>query len=186
VRPCPCPVWGYPRRGPDRGFKPLAAYGPWAAQKLAYSGFTLGLRLTRCGRSPGWPRLPARPPDRQVVDDVGEGWAGLGPADRGFSAAFRQALLADRPGVFVVTAPRQRMTPPQRPPLLQVCARVRKGIATGGSPLTERFAVARLRVPELGHLQPRLIRQVLAPTVGVFLNLQCGRPALDLDGLVTV
>jgi hypothetical protein len=72
----------------------------------------LGLRLTRCGMSPCGPLLPARPHDLQVVDDLVEGFAGLVPADRGFIAAFRQALLADRHGVFVVTAPRKRMTTP--------------------------------------------------------------------------
>jgi hypothetical protein len=51
--------------------------------------------------------------------------------------------------------------------------------------LTERFAVERIRVHDLWHYQHRLIRKVLAHTVAVFLNLQMGRPPLDLDGLVT-
>ena len=55
-----------------------------------------------------------------------------------------------------------------------------------GSHLTERFAVARIRVHDLWHFHHRLIRKVLAHTVGVFLNLQLGRPPLDLDGLVVV
>src|SRR5262249_40525661 len=71
------------------------------------------------------------------------------------------------------------------PPVLKVCARLRKGIETVGSHLTERFALARIRVHDLWHFQHRLIRKVLAPTVSVFLNLQLGRPSLDLDGLVT-
>ena len=50
--------------------------------------------------------------------------------------------------------------------------------------ITERFAVARIRVRNLWHLQQRLIRKVLAHTVGVFLNLQLGRPPFDLDGLL--
>jgi len=39
-------------------------------------------------------------------------------------------------------------------------------------------------VRDLWHFQHRLIRKVLAHTVGVFLNLQLGRKPLDLDGLV--
>ena len=99
---------------------------------------------------------------------------------------FGRPLLAERHRVFVVTAPRQGMTTPHRPTLLKACARLRKGIETVGSPLTERFAVARIRVQDLWHFQHRLIRKVLAHTVGGFLNLQLGQPALDLDGLVTV
>jgi len=182
----PLPVCGYTRSGRDRCFKPFADYGHCAAKKLDYYGFKLGLRIARSGMSTCCPLLPARPHDIQLVDDLVEGFAGLVPADRGFIDAFRQALLADRHGVFVVTAPRKRMTTPHSPTLLKVCARLRKGIETVGSHLTERFAVARIRVHDLGHFQHRLIRKVLAHTVGVFLNLQFGRPALDLDGLVTV
>jgi hypothetical protein len=131
------------------------------------------------------PLLPARPHDIQLLDELVEGFAGLVPADKGFIDAFRQALLAERHGVVVVTAPRKGMVTPHRPTLLKVCARLRKGMETVGSHLTERFAVARIRVHDLWHFQHRLIRKVLAPTVSVFLNLQLGRPSLDLDGLVT-
>ena len=130
------------------------------------------------------PLLPARPHDIQWLDDLGAGFAGLVPADKGFIEAFRQAVLADRHGVFVVTAPRKRMTTPPSPTLLKACTRLRKGVETVGSHLTERFAVARLRVHDLWHFQHRLIRKVLAHTVGVFLNLQLRRPPLDLAGLV--
>jgi hypothetical protein len=135
---------------------------------------------------PCCPLLPARPHDLQLWDDLVAGFAGLVPADRGFIEAFRQAVLANRQRVFVVTAPRKRMTTPHSPALLKACARLRKGVETVGSHLTERFAVARLRVHDLWHFQHRLIRKVLAHTVGVFLNLQLRRPPLDLDGLVTL
>jgi hypothetical protein len=108
-------------------FKPFADYGRCVAKKLDYYGFKLGLRITRCGMSTCCPLLPARPHDIQLLDDLVAGFAGLVPADKGFIDAFRQAVLAERHGVF----------------------------------------------------------KVLAHTVAVFLNLQFGRPALDLDGLVT-
>jgi hypothetical protein len=182
----PLPVCGYTRSGRDRCFKPFADYGHCAAKKLDYYGFKLGLRITRCGMITACPLLPARPPDIQLLDDLIVGFVGLVPADRGFIDAYRQALRADRHGVFVVTAPRKRMTTPHSPTLLTVCARLRKGVETVGSHLTERFAVARLRVHDLWHFQHRLIRQVLAHTVGVFLNLLLHRPPLDLDGLITL
>ncbi len=182
----PLPGWGYTRRGRDRCCKSFADDGHGAAKKLDYSGFKLGRRLTRCGMLTGCPLLPARPQDLQVLDDLGAGFAGRVPADKGFIAALRQALLADRQGVFVITAPRQRLTTPPSPTLLKVCARLRKGSETVGAPLTERFSVARMRVHELWHFQHRLIRKMLAHTVAVFLNLHLGRPPLALDGLVTV
>lgn len=182
----PLPVCVYTRSGRDRCFKPFADYGYCAAKKLDYYGFKLGLRITRCGMIIACLLLPARPHDIQLLDDLVAGFAGLVPADKGFIDAYRQALLAERHGVVVVTAPRKRMTASHRPALLKLCARLRKSVETVGSHLTERFAVARLRVHDLWHFQHRLIRKVLAHTIGVFLNLQFHRPPLDLDGLVTL
>jgi hypothetical protein len=146
----------------------------------------LGLRLARCGLILGLPVLPARPHDIRLLDDLVEGFAGLVPADKGFIAAYRHTLLAERHGVVVVTPPRKGMTTPPPARLLRLCARLRKGVETLGAHLTERFAVARLRVPDLWHFQHRRICKVLAHTVGVFLHLHLGRPPLDLDGLVTI
>ncbi len=131
-----------------------------------------------------YPLWPARPHDSQVLDDLVDGFRGTVPADKGFIGAARQALRAERRAVRVITPPRQGMTTPHPRCLRRACARVRKGVETVGSHLTERFAVARIRVHDLWHVQHRLIRKVLAHTVGVFLNLQLGRAPLDLDGLL--
>ena len=112
-------------------------------------------------------------------------FAGIAPADKGFIDAVRQALLAERHGVTLVTPPRQRMQAAFAPTMLKTCMRWRKRVETVGSQLTDRFALARMRVRDLWHLQHRVIRKILAHTVGVFLNLQLGRKPLDLDGLVT-
>jgi len=182
----PLPVCGYTRSGRDRCFPTVADYGHCAAKKLDYYGFKLGLRIARCGMIIGFPLLPARPHDIRLLDTLVEGFAGLVPADKGFIDAFRQELLAERHGVVVVTPPRKGMITSHSPSLLRLCARLRKGVETVGSHLTERFAVARIRVHDFWHFQHRLVRKVLAHTVGVFLNLQLRRPPLDLDGLVTV
>lgn len=57
-------------------------------------------------------------------------------------------------------------------------------VETIGSQLTERFAIERIRVRDVWHFQHRLIRKVLAHTIGVFLDLQLARNPLDLDGLL--
>ena len=129
--------------------------------------------------------MPARPHDIQLLDDLIEGFHGIVPADKGFIDAFRQSLLAERHGIHIITAPRKGMTTPHSTQLLRACGRIRKCIETVGSHLTERFGVTRIRVHDLWHFQHRLVRKVLAHTVGVFLNLQRGRDPLDLDGLVT-
>ena len=180
----PLPVCGYTRSSRDRCFKPLADYGYCAAKALTYYGFKLGLRTARSGMIIAYPLLPARPHDVQLLDDLVAGFAGVASADKGFIDAVRHALLAARHEVFVITPPRKGMTTRHSRRLLRACARIRKGIETVGAHLTEHFAVTRMRVHDLWQFQHRLIRKVLAHTVGVFLNLQLGHPPLDLDGLV--
>ncbi len=180
----PLPVCTLTRAPRDRCFKPEADYGYCAAKDLHYYGFKLGLRIARSGMIIHYPLLPARPHDVQLTDELVTDFAGVAPADKGFIDAVRQALLDERHGVTLVTPPRKRMPPTFAPALLKRCARWRKRVETVGSHLTERFAVTRIRVRDLWHFQHRLIRKILAHTVGVFLNLQLGRKPLDLDGLV--
>lgn len=187
----PLPVCVLTRAGRDRCFRGTADYGYCAAKKMPYYGFKLGLRIACCGMITHYPLLAARPHDVRHLDTLveefeGTMFEGLVPADKGFIDPVGQALLEVRHKVHVVTPQRHNMKAPSphQPALLKACARWRKQVETVGSHLTERFAVARIRVHDLWHFQHRLIRKVLAHTIGVFLNLQLGRPALDLDGLV--
>lgn len=182
----PLPVCGYTRSSRDRCFKPEADYGYCAAKALYYYGVKLGLRISRNGMITQFPLLPARPHDIQLLDDLVEGFAGLIPADKGFIDAMRQALLAERHGVLLITPARKGMTTTHSSVLLKPGGRLRKYVETGGSQLTGHFAIARIRVHDLWRFQQRLIRKVLAHTVGVFLNLQLKRDPLDLDGLIAV
>jgi hypothetical protein len=181
----PLPVCTYTRSVRDRCFKSAADYGHCAAKKLDYYGFKLGLRISRAGMIIHCPLLAARPHDINHLEALVEAFCGLVPADKGFIDAFRQHLLAARYDITVLTPARARMAlPPHAPALIKASARRRKRIETVGSHLTERFAVARIRVHDLWHYQHRLIRKTLAHTVLVFLNLQLHRSPLDLDGLV--
>lgn len=182
----PLPVCGLVRAPRERCFKMQADYGYCAAKDMHYYGFKLGLRIARSGMITYFPLLPARAHDINDLDDLVDGFVGMAPADKGFIDAVRQALLEERQGVLVVTPARKGMAPRYHPQLLKVCKRLRKRVETVGSHLTERFGIARIRVRDLWHYQQRLIRKVLAHTVVVFLNLQLGRPPLDLDDLVTV
>jgi hypothetical protein len=180
----PLPVCGYTRSSRDRCFKPEADYGHCAAKDLDYYGFKRGLRIARSGMITHFPVLPARPHDLHLLNDVVAGMRGIVPADTGCIAAWRQARLEERHALVVT--PRKRMTPLHPPTLLAACKHIRKRVETVGAHVMERFAVAHIRVHDLWHFQHRLIRKVLAHTVSVFLNLQVGRPPLDVDGLVAV
>jgi hypothetical protein len=181
----PLPVCTYTRARRDRCFKTFADYGHCAAKKMDYYGFKLGLRVSACGMITHFPLLSARAHDVNHTNALVEGFSGLCPADKGFIDPFRQPLLYDRYGVKIVTPVKSNMSEQHPRSLRKFCSRIRKIVETVGSHLTERFAVAKIRVHDLWHFQHRLIRKVLAHTVMVFLNLQLGRDPLDLDGLVS-
>ncbi len=105
---------------------------------------------------------------------------------KALSIPFRQPLLLERYGVKIVTPAKSNMSEEHPRALRKFCRRVRKIVETVGSHLTERFAIAKIRVHDLWHFQHRLIRKVLAHTVMVFMNLRMGRNPLDLDGWVAV
>jgi hypothetical protein len=180
----PLPICVYTRAPRDRCFKPLADYGHCAAKKMDYYGFKLGFRIARSGMITYYPLLPARPHDIQFLEELVENFAGAVPADKGFIDAVRQVLLQERQGVTVITPARKNMTENLPFQLRRLCQRWRKRVETVGSQLTERFAIERIRVRDVWHFQHRIIRKVLAHTIGVFLNLQLGRKPLDLDGLL--
>lgn len=181
----PLPVCVITRAKRDRCFAQEADFGYCAAKDLHYYGFKLGLRISRIGMIIHCPLLDARPHDIQFLDTLLEGFEGIAPADKGFIDAFRHAQLAKQHGITVVTPARKNMTASLPKPLLKFCQRARKCVETVGAHLTERFGINNIRVHDLWHFQHRLIRKILAHTVCVFLNLMLGRPALDLDGLIT-
>ncbi len=182
----PLPVCTYTRSGRDRCFKPDADYGYCAAKDMNYYGFKLGLRISSVGMIIDYPLLPARPHDSQLLDDLIAGFEGVVPADKGFVDGFRQENLARKRHIEMVVPARKNMT--NKPPkfVMKTCRRWRKLVETVGSHLTERYHIAKTRAHDLWHYQHRLIRKVLSHTVCVFINLQLGRPPLQIDDLVTV
>jgi hypothetical protein len=181
----PLPVCVYTRSGRDRCFQPEADYGHCAAKDLDYYGFKLGLRISRLGMIIHYPLLPARPHDSQLLDDLLSGFEGVAPADKGFIGLLRQETLARKRLIELVTPARQNMKTQPSATVKRICRRWRKLVETVGSQLTGRYHIAQTRAHDLWHYQARLIRKVLSHTVCVFLNLQLGRPPLDLDDLVS-
>jgi hypothetical protein len=182
----PLPVCTYTRANRDKCFKFRADYGHCAAKKLSYYGFKLGLRVTLSGMITHYPLLAARPHDVNHTEALVEGFSGLAPADKGFIDPYRPDMLKQRYGIIIIAPTRANMSERHRPELLRACQKWRKVVETVGSHLTELFDIARTRAHDLWHYQSRIIRKILAHTVGVFLNIQMKRPTLDLDGLLAV
>lgn len=180
----PLPVCTFTRAPRDRCFKPEADYGYCAAKQMKYYGFKLGLRISRLGMITHFPLLPARPHDSQLLDDLIADYEGIIIGDKAFIDGWRQEQLAKKRHIALVTGSRKNMSKQLPKPLRKLSKRWRKKVETVGSHLTERFHIAKTRTRDIWHYQHRLIRKVLSHTVCVFINLQLGRPPLDLDDLV--
>ncbi len=62
--------------------------------------------------------------------------------------------------------------------------RVRRRIETVIGQLTEQFQIEKVRACDRWHLNSRLVRNVLAHTVGIVINRSLGRPDLQFAGLI--
>jgi Transposase DDE domain len=105
----PLLVCTYTRAPRDRYFPLVADYSHCAAKKLDHYGFKLGLRISRRGMITHYPLLVARPHDINHLDAPVEGFSGIAPTDKGFIDVYRQAQLAERHAVKVVTPQRSNM-----------------------------------------------------------------------------
>ncbi len=177
----PLPVCTYTRGGRrDKRFATVADYGHWAAKKMDYYGFKLGLRISRAGMITHFPLLAARAHDINHLGTLIEGFSGTVPADKGFLDKYQQELWLDLQQTQVITRLRSNMeTSPEQVKLVKQTKYWRKLVETVGSQLVERFQIAKIKVKDLWHYQNRIFRKILSHTVGVFLNLQNGNKALQ-------
>ncbi len=89
----PLPVCTYTRGGfRDKRFATLAEFGHFAAKKLDYYGFKLGLRISRSEMITHFPLLSARDHDITHLGALIEGFSGTAPADKGFLDAYQNRL----------------------------------------------------------------------------------------------
>ena len=193
----PLPVCALSRRWRDRCFPGAAQVGYCAAQRTFYYGFKLGLRITTSGLITFQALFAAATNDSRHLPALVEGHQGLVPVDKGFFDPFGWRLLA-RTGLHIVgrgpkTTDHHRpqemaLDRPDKPEpfqqLARACFKVRKLIECVGALLCQRFAIDRIRVHDLWHLENRVLRKILAHNLLLTLNIQLRRKPLDFDGLV--
>jgi len=122
--------------------------------------------------------------ERDSAYDVLQAIAGVLLGDKGY---IRPQFKADCEAVGIdLQTPVRKSMIEQRPPWwLKLLRRVRKRVETVSSQREPRFGVAKTRARDAWPLTNPVTRKLLAPTVGVWLNIQQGREPLQLDGVVT-
>jgi len=181
----PVPLCRFRRARRCRRLREVAAYGFDPVAQQTFFGCHLQLRLDLVGRIRAVELLPANVSDITAAPELLPPGSGVILADRGYASPTLQAELAAQ-GTTLAT-PARRRNPAQdaargwTPFLTQL----RRTIETVFSQLTARYHLKRVWARDRWHLTARILRKILSHVVCVHLNLQLGRPPLQLDGLVT-
>jgi IS5 family transposase len=175
---------GWTRAPLRRRFRAEGSNGYCASKKMRYFGLKAHLLVHQTGLIVGMALTPANANDREILD----GLAGHGGcavlADKNYLCGWWQQHMQEGRGITVITGKRKNMrtsNTPQERSLLRNC---RKIVETVVGQLEGRFGLARVWPRDLWHLHAALIRKVLAHTLGCHLNLQAGRPPLQLAELL--
>ncbi len=165
----PVSVCRFVRATSARLFHSLAAYGKDHGGKATIFGFRFHVRIS----SEGWIRrlavAPANVSDTAMLPQLVEKTQGCCLGDRNYWQPDLKTEFKDQ--VLEICAPfRMRSTDPM-PERSRIISRHRQLIETVFSQLRERFNIKRVWARDTWHLANRVIRKVLAHTLGLKLNL---------------
>jgi hypothetical protein len=182
VDSCPLPACRFGRAGFCRRFAGRAAYGSDPLAKRAFYGFRPHLRVDAKGVVLGYELAPADAHELDLALEMAPRPPGLGIGDRNYwSPATREAFRSSGGELLAPAKHREHDKDPARSEYL---LRIRRRIETVFSHLIEWFDMRRVKVRDLWHLEHRLVRKFLALTIAARLNVEAGRPPLQLEALV--
>ncbi|CAN5518545.1 hypothetical protein BH23CHL2_BH23CHL2_05760 [soil metagenome] len=150
--------------------------------RSTFYGFRLHCHLLAPGLLHRLAVVPANVSELTVLPDLVADQPGFVLGDRGFWSPTLSAQLREHD--IALVAPFRRATRDPAPRFSRWFSRKRYRIETVFSQLVGRFRVREIRARDPWHLLNRLLRIVLMHTIGVFLNIQVGRPPLQLARLL--
>lgn len=177
----PAALCRFARASRCRLFRDFAAYGRDHAAHATIYGFRLHARISETGFITHLAVAPAHESDTAVMPQLIEQTSGYAVADRNYWSPSLQEQCKEQ-GLCLVAPFRKKSTDPA-PARSRFIARNRQLIETVFSQLTCRFSIKRIWARDQWHLANRVIRKVLAHTVGAWLNTSLGNPPLQLANL---
>jgi hypothetical protein len=182
VDSCPLPVCRFGRAGYCRRFAGAAAYGFDPLARKAFYGFRLHLRVGLGGAVLGYELAPANAHELDLARELAPSPPGVALGDRNYWSPTLRAEFRAAGGDLLAPYKQGKYDPtPERTERLLA---LRRRIETVFSHLVEWFALRRVKVRDLWHLEHRIVRKLLALTVAARLDLDAGRSPLRLEPLV--
>ena len=178
----PVAVCRFARAPRCRVFRDAAGFGKDHTIKQTFYGFRLHVRVCWPGVITRFSVCAADVSDLAVLEELTEYSAGSCLADRNYwSPDLHEQLQAQGVQMLVPFKKASRDPEPERSHRI---SSIRYRIETVFSQLTERFQIKRVWARDMWHLGSRLLRKVLAHTIGVVLNRAEGNEPLRLAELL--
>jgi hypothetical protein len=178
----PVAVCRFARAPRCRSFRGMAGFGKDHTIKQTFYGFRLHVRVCWPGVITRFAVCPADVADLSVLEDLSEATKGSCLADRNYWSPDVHEQLAEQGLQMLV--PFKKASRDPKPERSHAISSIRYRIETVFSQLCERFRVKRMWARDMWHLASRLLRKVLAHTIGVVLNRAEGNEPLRLAELL--
>lgn len=178
----PVAVCRFARAPRCRSFRGTAGFGKDHTIKQTFYGFRLHVRVCWPGVINRFALCAAGVADLSVLEDLTEATTGSCLADRNYWSPELHEQLAEQ-GLQMLVPFKKKSRDPEAE-RSHVISSIRYRIETVFSQLCERFRVKRVWARDMWHLASRLLRKVLAHTIGVVLNRAEGNEPLRLAELL--
>ena len=165
-------------------FNDEVSYGYCASKDKRFFGFQGHLLISMTGVSVLLSLTPANVDERDAAYDLIEKIAGLLLGDKGYiKPIFKEDCKAV--GIDLQTPLRKNMKDKRLKQFVKLVIRVRRRIGTVIGQLVHYFDIEHCGCRNMWRMTARIARKLLAYNLGVFLNSQAGRPAIQFENLVT-
>jgi len=178
----PVAVCRFARAPRSRTFRGEAGFGKDHTIKQTFYGFRLHARVCWPGVVTRLSLAPASASDLSVLEELTDRTRGVCLGDRNYWKPELHERLRGRGLEMLVPFKKAKSDPD--PARSRTLSGIRYRIETVFGQLCERFSVKRVRARDTWHLASRLLRKVLAHTIGVILNRAQGNEPLRLVELL--
>ena len=166
-----------------RIFNDEVAYGYCASKKKPFFGFQGHLLISMTGIPVSVSLTPANVDERDAAYDLIEVIAGLLLGDKGYiRPIFKEDCEAV--GIDLQTPLKKNMKDSRPKEFVKLIMRVRRRIETVIGQLAQYFDIEYSGCRNMWHMTARVARKLLAYNVGVFFNVQAGKPAIQFENLI--
>lgn len=180
----PMRVCKFRRANKCRIFKGEANHGYCASKDEKYYGFSGHVVVSFSGAISGITVTTANASEREALREMIGHIEGLLIGDKGYISGTLKEELQVYENIQLETPLRSNMKDKRSPKIVKQLMSIRRLIETVIGQLSERFHIEKVWARDLWHLTNRIVRKVMAHTIGVLLNKQLGREPLQFDGLI--